>query len=88
MSHQTTDLGPRLSATTVQDGGGETRAKVDLTEASLGIRVSTSAATSGVDGAYIDGEIIAMDQTASDMSLVIRSGNTLYFFSADGAIGI
>lgn len=81
MSTSTTDLGPRLSASTAP-GQGEDRAKVDFTAASLAVRVSTSAMTSGVDGAYVDGELIVMNQTASAASIGVRSGNTIYVFDS------
>lgn len=80
-SINTTDLGPRLSAST-KPGQGADRAIVDLREASLGIRVSESALTSGVDGAYVEGEIVVMNQTASAASIGIRSGNTIYVFDS------
>lgn len=81
MSRTTTDLGPRVSATTYA-GHGESRAKVDLSDAALAIRVSASAMTAGADGAFIDGEIIVMNQTASAASIGIRSGNTIYVFDS------
>ena len=73
----TTDLGPRVSATTYA-GHGETRAKVDLREAALLLGVSTSAVTKGVDGAWLDGQLVIMNQGASALSIGIRSGNTIY----------
>lgn len=90
-SRATTDLGPRLSATTTDFGAtsDESRAKVNFEPAHLAFtRASSSASTVGEpDGLVMDGES-ALWVGASVSTLMIRSGNTLYEFGSGNALTI
>lgn len=81
MSQRTTDLGPRISATT-RDVYPDSRAVVDFTQASLLVRGTTSQATAGVEGAFRDGDLFIAGLSASTCQLAFRSGNTIYLFDS------
>lgn len=86
-SRRTTDLGPRLSASTTDFGatGDETRAKVNFVDANAAVvRGVDSGITASAAQLELDGQIM-IDRDASVATLTVRSGNTFWEFESDNA---